>query len=331
MEMYCVRYFLAVAETLNFTRAAEQCRVRQPSLTRAIKKLEEELGGDLFYRERSHTHLTELGRSMLPLLKQCYASAVAAEALAARHKRGQYTTLRLAISHTVTMDLLAGHLRELGRVVPEMELEYYRGTAAEIIEYLKDGEVELAIAGPLGDDWNRLDSWSLFNEEVVLAVSECHPYANRDCIELSLLSDIPIMIRPYCENFSDTLDLFNKLGITLQEAQLVRQDSDLVPLIKVGIGACLIPQSLGVRQGLRMIRINNVDLRRNVFLYSVAGRKRTVAGAALIGLLCSEDWGEAPGNCPKRERFLYKSENLVLEKSSSPDNNIEIPKKDVPI
>jgi DNA-binding transcriptional LysR family regulator len=62
MEMHQVRYFLAICETLNFTRAAERCHVSQPALTRAIKKLEEELGGPLFRRERNLTHLTELGQ-----------------------------------------------------------------------------------------------------------------------------------------------------------------------------------------------------------------------------------------------------------------------------
>jgi DNA-binding transcriptional LysR family regulator len=71
MEMHQVRYFLAVARTLNFTRAAEECHVAQPSLTRAIRQLEGELGGDLFRRERPHAQLTELGQRMLPLLRQC--------------------------------------------------------------------------------------------------------------------------------------------------------------------------------------------------------------------------------------------------------------------
>ena len=61
MEMHQVRYFVALCETLNFTRAAEKCNVTQPSLTRAIKLLEDELGGPLFNRERNQTHLTELG------------------------------------------------------------------------------------------------------------------------------------------------------------------------------------------------------------------------------------------------------------------------------
>ena len=72
MEIHQVRYFLAVVETLNFTKAAERCNVSQPALTRAIQLLEHELGGLLFRRERANTHLTELGRMVLPHLKQSF-------------------------------------------------------------------------------------------------------------------------------------------------------------------------------------------------------------------------------------------------------------------
>ena len=64
MELSQVRYFIALCRTLNFTRAAEQCNVTQPAFTRAIQRLEEELGGALLFRERNLTQLTELGRSL---------------------------------------------------------------------------------------------------------------------------------------------------------------------------------------------------------------------------------------------------------------------------
>ena len=83
MEMYQVRYFLSVARELNFTRAAEECDVAQPSLSRAIKHLEAELGDELFRRERPQAILTELGHRMLPILTRCFESAAAAQALAA--------------------------------------------------------------------------------------------------------------------------------------------------------------------------------------------------------------------------------------------------------
>jgi DNA-binding transcriptional LysR family regulator len=70
MEMHEVRYFLAVCDTLNFTRAAERCNVSQPSLTRAIQKLEAEFGGLLFRRERAATHLTDLGSLVRPQLER---------------------------------------------------------------------------------------------------------------------------------------------------------------------------------------------------------------------------------------------------------------------
>ena len=106
MEMHQVRYFLAVARTLNFTRAAEECNVAQPSLTRAIRQLEDELSGDLFRRERPHAQLTELGQRMQPLLQQCYDSALGARSLASSIKSGEVGSLRIGVSATIETALL---------------------------------------------------------------------------------------------------------------------------------------------------------------------------------------------------------------------------------
>ena len=95
MEMHHVRYFLAVAQTLNFTRAAGECNVAQPSLSHAIRQLEEELGGDLFRRERPHAQLTDLGQRMQPLLQQCYESALGARSLASAIKSGEVAHFEL--------------------------------------------------------------------------------------------------------------------------------------------------------------------------------------------------------------------------------------------
>jgi len=70
VELYQIRYFLALCETLNFARAAERCNVSQPSLTRAVQKLEQELGGLLIRRERRRTHLAEPGELVQPMLKE---------------------------------------------------------------------------------------------------------------------------------------------------------------------------------------------------------------------------------------------------------------------
>ncbi len=80
--MHLVRYFLALCETLNFSRAAETCNVSQPALTRAVRKLEEELGGLLLRREHLLTHLTDFGRLVRPHLEQMMAEAEAAKSTA---------------------------------------------------------------------------------------------------------------------------------------------------------------------------------------------------------------------------------------------------------
>ena len=185
MEMHQVRYFLAVARTLNFTRAAEECHVAQPSLTRAIRQLEGELGGDLFRRERPQSQLTELGQRMLPLLKQCYDSAMSARSLASAIKSGEVGALRLALSRTISLELLTSHLAELTRLFNRLEVKLLRGTAPQIVEFLKNGEAELAIAGDLGEAWERLDRWPLFTEEFGLIFSAKHRLASRSTIAVT--------------------------------------------------------------------------------------------------------------------------------------------------
>ena len=150
MEMHQIRYFLAVSRLLNFTRAAEECNVAQPSLTRAIKKLEEELGGELFRRERRNTHVTELGRLMLPLLSQSYEGALSAKSLAGSYGAGDHAPLSLAISKTINLEHLIDPITELSRAIPGLALNFFRGSGAEVFERLKAGDAELAVARDLG-------------------------------------------------------------------------------------------------------------------------------------------------------------------------------------
>src|SRR4029078_11069804 len=150
MEMHQVRYFLAVARTLNFTKAADECHVAQPSLTRAIKLLEGELGGDLFPRERPRAMLTPLGERMYPLLKQCYDSAQSARALAAMINDGEVGSLTIAVSSRIELGLILNGVNATRRSFSEMELKILRGPGPQLEEYLKSGDAELAVAASIG-------------------------------------------------------------------------------------------------------------------------------------------------------------------------------------
>jgi DNA-binding transcriptional LysR family regulator len=200
MEMHQVRYFLAAVGELNFTKAADKCNVSQPSLTRAIKQLEGELGGDLFRRERPQAQLTELGHRMLPLLRQCYDSAISARSLATAIKGGEVGALRLALSRTVGLDLLALQFSELRRLFAGLEMKILRGTAAEVVELLKKGDAELAVAGAIEDTWDRLDKWPLFTERFGLVVNAQHPLAASAQVHVDDLKEQRFLRRPYCED-----------------------------------------------------------------------------------------------------------------------------------
>ena len=105
------RYFLAVAQHLNFSRAAEECNVTQPSLSRAIQQLEGEFGGQLFHREHKFTHLTDLGQMVRPHLETIYSAAVKAKRLSQDLSRLNKVPLKLGIMSTISpieiVDLIA--------------------------------------------------------------------------------------------------------------------------------------------------------------------------------------------------------------------------------
>lgn len=291
MEMQQIRYFLAVSRALNFTRAAEECNVSQPSLTRAIKLLEHELGGELFRRERNLSHLTDLGTRMLPLLQQCYDSALSAKSLATDLKTGKVAALSLGLSRTVGIDLLLAMLTELVRAMPGLELRFTRGGAAEIGEALKKGDVELAVAANLGDGWERLDAWALFSEPCSLVVPMQHPLAgaNRP-VMLAELANERLIARNYCE-LSDVLATkLRTQGINGEVFHRAANESDVAALIAAGIGVAIAPNSIALPPSARRIPIADLDLQRTVSAYAVAGRPRSQAAAMLLKLLRAGHW-----------------------------------------
>jgi DNA-binding transcriptional LysR family regulator len=295
MEMHQVRYFLATVSELNFTKAAERCNVTQPSLTRAIKQLEDELGGDLFRRERPQAQLTELGERMYPLLKQCYESALGARSLASAIKNGEIGTLKLALSRTINLELLTSQLNELQRLFTRLEIRLLRGTAPEVVEILKSGEAELAIAADLGEDWDRLDRWPLFTEEFGLMLSAGHPLASRPSVGAEELGRERWLRRVYCEHFEEAATLIRGHNLNVDQGHELTSERDLITLLEAGLGVAFVPRSVPRPQTLRQMPVAGIEFRRTVYLYGVAGRQRTAAAGAILKMLRAADWSRHTG------------------------------------
>ena len=290
MEMHQIRYFLAVSETLNLTKAAERCNVAQPSLTRAIKALETELGGELLRRERALSHLTELGQRMLPMLRQCYETALTAKMVAASIRKGERAPLSVAVSQTVALKPFTPLLRELSRAFPGLQLKLRRGSGSEVAEYLKSGTAELAIAGPLGEAWSRLDAFPLFEEPFDLVVSRTHRLAGRNRAEFKDLASETLLINTGCEMVEELTACLEANDILDTTTHQVATQEDLLALLTANLGVAIIPVGAAETNGLCRIPLQRLNLARRVSVYTVAGRHRAVACATLLNMLRAADW-----------------------------------------
>ncbi len=290
MEMHQVRYFLATVSELNFTKAAEKCNVTQPSLTRAIKQLEGELGGDLFRRERPQVQLTELAERMYPLLKQCYESALGARSLASAVKSGEIGALKLVLSHTINLELVTSHLSELNRLFNRLEVKLLRATAPEIVELLKGGGAELAIAADLGEGWERLDRWPLFTEEFRLMLNAKHPLASHPAIDVDELRQERWLRRTYCEHFEQATSLIRSHNLGVDQGHEASSEWDLITLLESDFGVAFVPRSMRCPETLKQAAVNGVEFHRTIYLYGVAGRERTAVASAIFKMLRAADW-----------------------------------------
>ena len=290
MEMHQVRYFLAVARLLNFTRAADECNVTQPSLTRAIKQLEAEMGGDLFRRERPAAQLTELGLRMHPLLQQCYDAASGARMLASSFKSGEIGALRIALSHSVDLSILIPYLDQIKRQFNRLEFRFLRGLSEEVGEYLKKGEAELGIAAELGSDWDRLDTWPLFTEDFYLVVNRRHPLADRDTVGFDDLRTEQWLSRSYCEHSDRLGRSLREHGVAVDRSHEISSERDLIELLEADIGVAVVPHTVSLPDTLKRTSVEGLDSRRTVHLYGVAGRQRTAVASAVMRMLRGADW-----------------------------------------
>ena len=291
MEMQQVRYFLALSRTLNFTRAAEECHVTQPVLTRSIKLLENELGGELIRRERTHSHLTDLGRRMLPMLQQCYDAAVSAKSLAKAVQEGEVAPLNVVISNCVNIAVVARFFAELVKEYPGVELKVRREPASGVAAALKNGEADVAIAGAI-EQWDRLDGWPLFREPVELAVSSEHRLGRQNAshIALSELAGEVFLRRVECATRKDLQPHLAKNDVAPSGEHEVDNDNDLLALLDVNTGVAFVSATAPQSPATRRLRLLDIDLSRTVAVYSVAGRMRSAAAGMLLNLLRAADW-----------------------------------------
>jgi len=290
METHQVRYFLSLARTLNFTKAAEECNVTQPSLTRAIKKLEEELGGPLFRRERANTHLTELGRAMLPHIEQSYLAAQSARALAEAFKRGDVAPLRLGMSNAVSSRLFTEVLNGVRSGVPNFELAVEGGPESQIREAMLKGNADLVVLAEDGIIPERMRTWPLFSENFRLIMAASHRLAAKTTLMLQDLDGEDIIERAKCSGSERLRQLCAASGVMPRFRHRVDSIEQLLNLVRAGFGVGFMPRSDRLAEGIVARPIERVDITREVSVATVAGRPFSAATDAFVKLARMRDW-----------------------------------------
>lgn len=290
MEMQQVRYFLALARTLNFTRAAEQANVSQPALTRAIQQLESELGGPLFHRERQNTHLSELGRMMLPYLEQIQAQTEAAKAQARSLKKLDNVTLRIGVMCTIGPAMISELIVKFRQAHPNVELEVTDEGSGELMELLSKGDLNLALFGlPEGPDV-RFHALPLFQERFVIAVPSDHPLAEKNVVSCRDTHDHTYVNRANCEYYDFARRQLREQGVRWKQVFSSERDDWVQGMIKAGLGFGFFPELSVTDPGLVTRRLVDPEFVRTIMLVSVRGRPHSPAVGAFVQQARAHKW-----------------------------------------
>ena len=291
MEMHQIRYFLAVKDVLNFTRAAERCNVSQPALTKAILKLEEELGGQLFRRERNQTHCTELGRLMTPHLQQTLEAANAAREQAENFQNLKDAPLRLGMMCTIGPSRLLNFFVNLHQALPGVEVILKEEAGHALVDSMLAGELDLAMVG-LPKLPERFDSHFLFSERYVVTFAPGHRFETMESVPVQELVNEDYLVRANCE-FPDHLEAAIGNGeVKVKVVYEAEREDWIQALVAAGLGCSVMPESLLMIPGIMTKSMVEPVLERDVKLTWVAGRRFSPAVKSFINLVKSYDWGE---------------------------------------
>jgi DNA-binding transcriptional LysR family regulator len=294
MEVHQVRYFLAVCETLNFTRAAENCNVSQPALTRAVHKLEEELGGLLLRRENSLTHLTDFGRLVRPHLEQMIADAEAAKSTAMHFLRMDNAPVNLGVMCSIGPIRFMSFLAEFRATHPGCDVTLVEGVPGRLAELLLDGELDLAVMAQPQPFTDRLEVRSLYRERFCVAFPMGHRFREKNQVCVADVAGETYLARINCEYQDHVNERCREQGFALQVGFRSEREDWIQTMVAAGFGICFLPEFSPTIPGVLTRFVAEPEVVREVSLVSIAGRRFSPAVAAFARAIRGYRWPEAP-------------------------------------
>jgi len=248
MELRHIRYFLAVAEAGNFTRAAAKLGIGQPPLSQQIRDLETEVGAVLFHRVPHGAELTAAGLAFLPEARAALAAAEAARLAAQRAARGETGRLSLGFTASSAFNpVVTRSIRSFSSRWPDVALTLSEMNSDGLMVKLMRGEIDAAFIRPGLEDPKEVRLKRLADEAMSVALPASHPLARQTKVPLAALAGEPFVLFPRTVGLSlydDILQACRQAGFELQVTQEAPQIPSVVNLVAAGLGVSVVPASI---------------------------------------------------------------------------------------
>lgn len=268
MNLEQLRSFVEVARLGNFTRAAAQLHLAQPSLSRQIATLEQDLGTELFHRSRAGSTLTVAGESLLPLARRMLADAETVRRELDEIAGLQRGRVRIGATPTLCISLVAEVLSTFCAAHPTIELHLSEQGSRRLLDQLAGGELDLAvITSSVATVDERFTITPLLVEELVVISSRSAPaLTTRETMELADVARLPqIVFSPTYDLRSTTDAAFHTAGLTPDVVIEGAEMDAVLRFVERGIGVAIVPAVVLIdRPGLRSVRLSNPRLTRTV-------------------------------------------------------------------
>lgn len=243
IELRHLRYFLAVAETLHFTRAAKQLHIAQPALSQQIRRLETLLGHPLFVRTTRGVQMTDAGTLLAQRARATLARVDDDLAQVRRVGRGEEGTLSVGFSGSVMFTELPAAIRRFRKRYPKVELQLREMWTSAQVEALRDGALDLGFLRD-GEGSEGLTTSTLLRERYIAVLPESHALAAKKTLRVADLRDEPFVLfarhmGPLA--FDRTVACCERAGFRPNIVQLTPQFPTLFRLVAAGIGVSLAP------------------------------------------------------------------------------------------
>lgn len=266
IDQYLLRYFLAVAEAGNFSRAARRVSVTQPTLSVGIAKLERELGARLFDRDRQRVALTPAGSRFL-----VRARRIAAEyehALVELSEVTDPTLLRIGVLNTIPTRLVEGWLTAHRALGSGETLEILDGSERDIAERLERGRIDLALS-VIRPHHPRFAPEVLARERYMMVLPPDHPLADESEVQAEQLARDRMVLRRHCEALPEINRFFVERGVRPRFVLKTTSDERVLAVVRSGAGIGMMPESFAAGPE-RFVPVRDFKLVREIGLLHAA-------------------------------------------------------------